>query len=331
MSERAKIKYIFQKRQREDSLTTDDLRRLRKEIRSYLRDLKEFHIDLQRLCRKKVSYEDRNRILNIALTLINNEEVADEFVLSAKLPVSKTAKITGYSTSDIEKYKEYIAAYMILLGTDKHSFLSRYLTIGTNFDKKNLGEYALSGIKLRDYGITSAVLTHQGNFKFLDTDKKNAGIGELVTGKDALIAPYKLRIFAVATMLAILGLIVFSLSFYRPSKTLFIMSEPKATFSYNSFERLIKYEGNNSAGKEVLNTTVFSDKKLDSSISEFIEESIKTKTISNGADITLIVLMGKFTPSDFNGKNLTDTVKKHNLTLRINLKDGNILLVTPSN
>lgn len=329
MNEQKLNRYIFQKRHRDEHLTTEDLRRLRKEIRSLLSDLREFNIDLQSICRKKMSYEERNRILNIALTLINNEEVADEFVLGAKLPVSKIARLTGYPISEIDKYKDYIAIYMLLFGTDKHTFLSRYLTIGTVLDSKTRGEDRLSGIKIRDYGITSVILTHQGEFKFLDTDPKGAGVGELVRGRDALITPFKLRIFALLSTALLIALLFFSFSFYRPAKTLFVMTNSKATFSYNGFQRLIKSEGNNASGKEILAATVFSDKKIDTSISEFLEESIKQKSIQPGSDVTLIVLTGKFDSDDFNGRFLMQTIKKHQLTLRINMKDGNILIVTP--
>lgn len=330
MNERFKIKYVFQKRQRNDELTVDDVRKLRKEIRSYLADLKVFHVDLKELCAKRIKRHDRNICLNLALEIMNDEKLTDAFVDASSIPVKETSRLTGLPSAVIEKNKDLTAAYILLFGSDKHSFLARYLTIGTSAEEDEISEKNVKGIKLKDFGVSDAVLTPMGNFLYLDSKDKNLGTGEIVEGKPALLTPERLKFSVITAAVITAFLIIFSYSFYRGSKQIYLMSGPQVTFTYNGLQRLIKIEGNNSSGNETVSKTVLSDKKIDSSIAEIIDNAVKNGYIEKNSDVTLVVISGKFKKEDFTGSSLNSVMSKYGLTLRINMNEGNLLVLTPN-
>ncbi len=322
MNNLTNIRYVFQKRTQDFVYSEENRRRLRKEIRSFLNDLLEYKISLRKLCEQSVSYEDRNFILNLSLILINNPAIAQTLVETKTLSTLSVAKETGYPHRFIEENQHYIIAYMLLLGTENHSFLSRQLSIGTKLDGNQKPEQNNLGIKLQDFGVTSSVLTPYGEFRFLDPAKKNAIVGDFITGSRAVIKPNRVLYFGALVGVLLVFFITFSYIFYQPVRSFTVMGEVEASFSFNRFGRLVEAQGHNFGGRSTLEEVVYSDKKLDTSLANFLDHAVKSNKLPPNSDVTLIVVTGSFIEADFRGVALSRELSENNLRIKVNAGNG---------
>lgn len=329
MNNLTNIRYVFQKRTKDYVYSDENRRRLRQDIRSFLKDLSEYKISLRRLCEQTVAYEDRNKVLNLSLLLINNPKVAQTLVETKTLPALAASKETGYPLRFIEDFGDYIIAFMLLLGTEKHSFLSRQLSIGTKLDGSQKPEQNNMGIKLKDFGITSAVLTPYGEFRFLDPARKNAIVGDFITGSRAVIKPSRAIQMGIGAAALLIVFIVFSYIFYQPVRSFTVMGEVEASFSFNRFGRLVEAQGHNSAGRSVLKDLVYSDKKLDTSLANFLDQAVKGDDLDPHSELTLIVVHGSFREEDFKGAALTRELAENDLRIKVNNGNGEGFILDP--
>ena len=330
MTENSQFRYIFQTRKREYACSTDERRRLRRDIRSYLADLKAYNISLRKLCGRQVSYNDRNKILNLSLILINSPAVAQVLVDTRQLPVVEAARITGTSHRFLEEYTDYLVAYMLLFGTEEHSFLSRQLSIGSKLDGMDEPTDNDLGFQLQDFGVTRAVLTPYGEFRFLDPSRRETTVGDYISGTPAVLRPRRaIQLAAAAGVLTIL-ILLFSFVFYQPVRSFTVMGEVEASFSFNRFGRLVDTQGFDQGGRRVLSSMVYSDRRLDSSLALFLDQAVKEKEVSQRSDLTVIVVEGTFREEEFRGSELSRELSENGLRLKVNMGGGEGFILSPN-
>ncbi|PKK38891.1 hypothetical protein ABB02_01826 [Clostridiaceae bacterium JG1575] len=318
-------RYAFKERYRDYNPNKDDRLRLRQDIRSFLLDLSEYQVDVQKLCEVPTTQEERNDLLNLALILINDEAIARDFVREGVLPLRKIRQNFRVPKDFLEPHQGLLIAYMLLFGTERYSALARQLSIGIPSTGAPKAWDNNQGIRLKSFGLTCAVLTPYGEFRFLDPAQKNTVTGDFITGSPALLKPKRTLALGALVLLILASLFVFSYFFNQEARSVTLLGETEATFHFNRFGRLVSASGTNASGKAVLKDLVYSDKKVDSTLALFLEKAVKEKLLPQGSELTLVVLNGRFRPEDFQGDALQSQVRAHRLTLRINLGDGTSL------
>lgn len=329
MTENSQFRYIFHTRNRENEYSTKERRRLRRDIQKYLADLKKYDISLRKLCGQKISYEDRNKILNLSLILINDSTVAQVLVDTRKLPLVESARVTNTSHHYLKEFNDYLVAYMLLFGTEAYSFLSRQLSIGSKLYGGAEPKDNNLGFQLQDYGVTKAILTPYGEFRFLDPAHRDSTVGDFIQGTPAVLKPkraFQLAGTAVALLLLILS---FSFVFSRPVRSFTVMGEVEASFSFNRFGRLVDTQGFDQGGLRVLENMIYSDRKLDSSLAIFLDQAIKEEEISQNSDLTIIVVEGTFQEEEFRGDELKRELGENRLRLKVNMGNGEGFILSP--
>lgn len=323
------IRYVFTARTKDTVHSETDRGRLRSEIRSFLKDLADYKISLRRLAEQEVDYSDRNKLLNIALRLINEHQIAADLVHKKALPLAPAAQAAGCDEGYIEAHRDYVVAYMLLLGTGQHAFLARQLSIGTRIDGEKRPEHNNLGVKLKDFGITSVVLTPYGEFRFLDPARKNSTSGEFITGSKAVLKPRRALFLAALASALLLLFIAFAFTFNQPVRSFTVMGKVEASFSFNRFGRLTEARGHNQGARKVLEGIVYSDKKVDSTLARFLDEAMDQAELSRNAELTLIVVDGEFSDTEFKGSELMKEIQEHALRLKINQGGGEGFILTP--
>ena len=121
-------------------LLGDDIIEARsKDIDKITSELIEYKVLIRDLIENDISYEIRNEILNIALFITENVELYDKFIESKELPVDEISKETNKLKSYIEKYKQYIIAYVIIFGNPAYRYIREYVQIVEN-NKDEIGK-----------------------------------------------------------------------------------------------------------------------------------------------------------------------------------------------
>lgn len=329
MKTQQSIRYVFTERTKDYVYTEGDRGRLRKDIRSFLAGLADYRINLRSLSERQVDSATRNQILNIALTLINDAAIAQELVRDGQLPTARAAERTGYPEPFVKEYAEYIIAYMLLFGTEQHSFLSRQLSIGTKLDGTAKPVRRDQGIKLKDLGFTSVVLTPYGEFRYLDPRDRHTVAGDFITGNEPIVKPRRAMILGAAAGALLLFFTVFAYSFYQPVRSFTVMSRVEASFSFNRYGRLVEAQGLNNSGRKVLVDLVYSDKKVDSTLALFLDESIDLEYLDRSSELTLVVMEGSFSREELSGQEILREVRENDLRIKVNQGDGNGFILSP--
>lgn len=330
MNKSTSNRYVFIERSKDYVFSDGDRVRLRKDIRSFLKELTDYNISLRKLSEQEVSYTDRNKILNIALDLINNDAIAHALVMTKKLPMSDISDNTGYSIEFIKVNQNLIVAYMLLFGISDHSFLARQLSIGTKLDRRNTPLRRNQGIKLKDYGVTSVVLTPFGEFRYLDSSVRNSTTGDFITGSKPIVKPKRAMIFASLVAALILFFVLFAYTFYQPVRSFTVMGKVEASFSFNRYGRMVEAQGLNANGRNVLADVVHSNKTIDSTLARFLDEALDQNLLSRNSELTLIVVEGHFDEKDFKGEDTSNQIQRNNLRIKVNQGDGNGFILSPT-
>ena len=86
-----------------------------KQITSFLNELNMYNVLLKDLVNFPLKENDRNIALNIAYYITENEELIKIIIQKKDLPISKLNKLIKIKSEYIEKCRDYIIAYYIIL------------------------------------------------------------------------------------------------------------------------------------------------------------------------------------------------------------------------
>lgn len=328
---RTKYRYKFLNRASNKSQTKEEELSLRREIQEYRRELKNYDIDLAKLCKTKTNQSIRDRILNIALSLIKDDRFKDNLLNKEAISTYDISKSSGISTRNVKKYRNYITAYMVLFFNEDYAHLRSTLEIGTDFDNatSNIKQSnQKKGIKLNEYATSNAVLTSDGEFLYLDSVASNTKQGQLVTGVESIVSPHRIKTFVVVSIILILAFIAASAYYYKVNKTIHILgTSTHVEMSYNTFNRLIGENAYNINGQALVTNTAFSNRKLSTSIAEILDSGLSAGYFSQGSTITMNVTLGDFPKEVFQADVILNVIRKYGVTLKINLNNSNFLII----
>lgn len=326
---RIKYRYKFLNRSSNKSQTIEQERNLRKEIREFLQELASHNVSMKSLCMLKTSEKQRNVLLNLTLSLIKDTELMKEFIETKGISNYNLSRFCGLSTENIEKFRHYLYAYIILFSNENFANLRSTLDIGTDFDG-DLGksdQKLIRGVKLNEYATTNSVLSHKGEFVFLDTVASNSRQGQFVNGVESIVKPQRFKYFIVFSSILIVLFALMTLFYYRANKTIHLVNNAHVVLSYNGFNKLVGETGLNMSGQDLVRKAVFSNKNLDTSLYEIIETGIKTGIYPKNTVITINVTEGVFTKDNFNIDALTSLVRNNNIKIKINLNNDDYIII----
>jgi hypothetical protein len=321
-----KDRYVFLQRPAIEIYNKNEIVSRERQIAILNKELSFYRISPLKLTREIPSERIRNLLLNIALIVISEEKLLNEFLSLRKLPLKKISRLVEEPVFLLQKYESYLVAYIILFYGEKYPLLTRYMeyVANTRQDQFVKESRIYTGIALRKSSGKTIVLTSQG--EFLAVNNTDTSVGEVTTGemmstKNHLKMPLLLLLFL---------LIVFSGVSYALSKsistTVIIRASGEVRMKYNELGQMVASKATNKQGQKILEDAIFDKKDLDTTIGEVIEQAYIKQYIREGDEITILV-SGEPLPEDFfhSGRS-HDRIVDYQLSYRIN-NDGNLILV----
>ena len=107
-------------------------------------ELLKYKVLVRDLIKDNVSYSIRNELLNIAMFITNNVELYDRFIKEEDIPVDVIRIAARVDSKYINKYRDYIIAYTLILGNPNYKNLQDYIQIVENTEEdlgKDIIEY----------------------------------------------------------------------------------------------------------------------------------------------------------------------------------------------
>lgn len=291
-----------------------------KQITMFLNELNTYNVLLKDLVDVPIKESDRNISLNIAHYIMSNEELSERIMEKRDLPISKVSKLTKLKPEYLEKCKDYIIAYYVILNNPNYKCLQDYLKIKLKDDDnilsiQNKKEKTHKGLVLKLFGKCAYIITPKGEFFKIKTNDK-VDIGQIVEGREKrFFGNYKIHIsiFLVIVILIGSGIVVQ----YRTIQSIVVIgTTSNIKLHINKFNKVIYAYSPTDKGKELLNNISPENKDVDDAISKILEYAYENKMIDLSKK-TLVTINGQ--PLKYGLLAKTDKlVSENNIPIMIN-------------
>ena len=291
------------------------------QITTLASELLKYKVLIRDLVKDNVSYSTRNELLNIAMFLTSNIELYDDFINKEDIPVDALHILTRVDKKYIQKYREYIIAYILIFGNPNYKNLQDYIQIVENTDEdlgKDIIEYeekiGVSGVVLESNKKNAIVMTSLGEFKKLKIKEYYSNGEEIKAIEKKSLKDYKLyiSIISVFTLIFILSLIY---KYNNVVSTVVVETTSQIRLEINGFNRVLNISSSTEKGKVLIEETSVLDNNVDKAICKIIEYANENEMIkSSGIVVTITGKALKHNSLD----ETADFIYKKDLKVRFN-------------
>lgn len=291
------------------------------QITTLASELLKYKVLIRDLVKDNVSYSTRNELLNIAMFLTSNIELYDDLINKEDIPVDALHILTRVDKKYIQKYREYIIAYILIFGNPNYKNLQDYIQIVENTDEdlgKDIIEYeekiGVSGVVLESNKKNAIVMTSLGEFKKLKIKEYYSNGEEIKAIEKKSLKDYKLyiSIISVFTLIFILSVIY---KYNNVVSTVVVETTSQIRLEINGFNRVLNISSSTEKGKVLIEETSVLDNNVDKAICKIIEYANENEMIkSSGIVVTITGKALKHNSLD----ETADFIYKKDLKVRFN-------------
>ena len=156
MSEYKKGKYSFSLAPALVLVGKEIVEERKNQVEGFIRELEDYNIILRDLAEEEVSLDLRNELLNIAMYISENAEIYNEFYEKKELPINKISKVVLKPKQFLQKWREHIIVYSLILGNYNYKHISDYLKIIEKKEEKMPTQLPKTGTNL--YAVSATVI-----------------------------------------------------------------------------------------------------------------------------------------------------------------------------
>lgn len=266
--------------------------RRKAEIQLVLEELRTSGIFIKDLINKSPNLRERNKLLNIAMYVLENEDIYKLFLKKKKLPIGIISKKTKVSRDFLEKWNEYLIFYTILVSLEEVQYLLEYI----KFDEtvtvlgNGLGEdtdKSFKGIVFESGKSVNIIVTATGLVKKIVTNKKS-NVGSQAEGNEDFTRRNIKRVVGILVALTVFigGIIIYQ--YNDINKVVVVETTSNIKLEVNHFDRIISISSPTEKGQELIGSLSLIDEKLDYSMYKIIEYANKNNLIPDGGIILTV-------------------------------------------
>lgn len=290
------------------------------QVEKFIRELEYYDIILRDLAEEEVSFDLRNDLLNIAMYISENAEIYNEVYEKKELSINKISKVVLKPRQFLQKWREYIIVYSLILGNYNYKYIADYLKIiqkkedteekrnnnvisfnniakfnskeqedeNDEYPDEELEEPSLledesekvKGVVLYKRKAKAIILTSSGEFIKAKIDDENIGDEASVNIKKK----FKNRKFymAILILFIICGVSVGTYKYFKGVTTIIFEADEQITLEVNAFNRIVRSKSNVSNVGSILEKVEVQDRDLDTAIYKLIKYCNEEEKISKG-------------------------------------------------
>ncbi|WP_160688683.1 anti-sigma factor domain-containing protein [Clostridium sp. C2-6-12] len=260
-----------------------------KQISLFLSELNTYNVLLKDLVNFPLKEIDRNLALNIAYYIYDNEELINTITQKKDLPFSRLSRLTKIKVEYIEKCRDYIIAYYIVLTNPNYKGIQDYFRVKLREDEKvrsisNKKETIHKGVVIKSLKKSAYILTSMGEFIKIKTNNK-INVGEVAEGKEKkTLKYYKIYISILLLLLIIIGSgIVIQ---YRTTQSIIVIeTSSNIVMHVNKFNKLIYVYSPTEKGDKLIKSTNMLNKDIDQAILETFQYALNNQMLEINKEI----------------------------------------------
>lgn len=306
-------------------LITDEVIEFRsQQIAMLISDLLKYKVLLRDLVKDNVSYSIRNELLNIAMFISNDIELYDRFIKEGDIPVDKIRIEARVDSKYINKYRDYIIVYTLILGNPDYKNLQDYIEIAENTEEdleKDIIEYeeknGVDGIVLESSKKNAIVMTSLGEFKKLKFKGTCFRGEEIKSVEKKSLKDYKLYA-SIVSIFALIFVLSIVYKYNNVVSTIVVDTTSQIKLEINGFNRVLNVSASTEKGSTLITETGILDNNIDEALFKVIEYANENEMLKESG--TVITITGE--ALKYNSLEKTsDFVYKKDLKVRLN-NDG---------
>ena len=306
-------------------LITDEVIEFRsQQIAMLISDLLKYKVLLRDLVKDNVSYSIRNELLNIAMFISNDIELYDRFIKEGDIPVDKIRIEARVDSKYINKYRDYIIVYTLILGNPDYKNLQDYIEIAENTEEdleKDIIEYeeknGVDGIVLESSKKNAIVMTSLGEFKKLKFKGTCFRGEEIKSVEKKSLKDYKLYA-SIVSIFALIFVLSILYKYNNVVSTIVVDTTSQIKLEINGFNRVLNVSSSTEKGNTLIAETGILDNNLDEALFKIMEYANENEMIKDSG--TVITITGEALKHNSLEKT-SDFVYKEDLKVRLN-NDG---------
>jgi len=254
-----------------------------KQMALFLNELNTYNILLKDLINFPIKENDRNIVLNISYYIMNNDDLLEITIKRKKLPILKLSKLTKIKPDYLEKYRDYIIAYYIILTNPNYKSIQDYFRIKLKEDNdrvniSNKKQYLYKGLVIKSAKKSAYIITSKGEFFKIKTNTK-ASIGQIGEGKEKkLLINYRIHISILLVILILIGCGTV-IEYRRIQSIVVIESTSNIKLHVNKFNRVIYVYSPTDKGKELVANINVLNKDIDEAVAEIFQYALNNKML----------------------------------------------------
>jgi hypothetical protein len=286
MEEFERSKYVFSEMPAMVDISERAIKSREKQISLMLKELFLYKVIIKDLIGHKPNKIDKNLILNIAYYVLRNTEIFDKFQKKRQLPFNRITDKAQISKAYLEKWEDYIVAYIIILSNPNYKSIQDYLRIEfrEEHNERSLSlvntDALFKGIVIKENKSSSIILTSKGEFIKVKKSQ-DTRVGKEVEGLEKKgFKHIKIKLALVLVLLIIIAFAGYR-QYTKSVRTIIIESSSEIKIQTNMFDNVVYAYSDTEKGKDLINYISPIDKNIDEVIEKSIEYAYDNKMISN--------------------------------------------------
>ena len=274
-----------------------------KQISLFLNELNTYNVLIKDLINFPLKESDRNIALNIAYYIYDSEELIKTITQKKDLPISKLSKLTKIKVEYLERCRDYILSYYLILTNPNYKGIQDYFRIKLREDNnvrniQNKKEKIYIGIVIKSLKKSAYILTSMGQFIKIKTDGK-ISIGEVAEGKEKkTLKNYKIYISIFLFLIILIGSGIV-IEYRRTQSIIIIETSSNIIMHVNKFNKVIYGYSPTQKGDKLIKDVNMLNKDVDQAIAETFAYALDNQMLEVNNEIpslskkTLITVNGQ--------------------------------------
>jgi hypothetical protein len=260
-----------------------------KQISLFLSELNTYNVLLKDLANFPLKEIDRNLALNIAYYIYDNEELIKTITQKKDLPLPRLSRLTKVKVEYLEKCRDYIMAYYLILTNPNYKGIQDYFRVNLREDDNvrsisNKKQTMHKGVVIKSQKRSSYILTSMGEFIKIKTDNR-INIGEVAEGKEKkTLKHYKLYVSILLLLLIIIGSGIV-IEYRRTQSIIVIETSSNIVMHVNKFNKVIYAYSPTEKGDKLIKSVDMLNKDIDQAMSETFEYAFNNQMMEINKEI----------------------------------------------
>jgi hypothetical protein len=263
-----------------------------KQISLFLNELNTYNVLLKDLVSFPLKENDRNIALNIAYYIYDNEELIKTITQKKDLPISKLSKLTKIKPPYLEKYRDYIMVYYIILTNPNYKGIQDYFRVELKEDNKarsisNKNQNVYKGVVVKSFKKSACILTSMGEFIKIKTDNK-ISVGEVAEGKEKkTLKNYKLYISILLFLIILIGSGIV-IEYRRTQSIIVIETSSNIVMHINKFNKVIYVYSPTEKGDKLISSVNILNKDVDQAMVDIFGYALSNNMLEINKEISAL-------------------------------------------